>query len=64
MLRQLETGTVSEERLINEVRGIYAGLAMVEKKCMEIVQQQADKKTKLSDEQWQALVALHKTLLH
>ena len=64
MLPQLETRPISEEQLVNEVKGIYAGLVMVEKKCVEIDQQQASKKTELSDEQWQALIALHRTLLH
>ncbi|KAL1957641.1 hypothetical protein VTO42DRAFT_5618 [Malbranchea cinnamomea] len=64
MLRQPETRPISEEQLINEVCGIYAGLVMVEKKCVEIDQQQASRKTELSNEQWQALIALHRTLLH
>jgi len=50
--------------LVNEVRGIYAGLVMVEKKCMEIDRQQSQSSNKLSDLQWQALIALHRTLLH
>jgi hypothetical protein len=33
-------------------------------KCVEIDQQQASAPTKLSNEQWQALTALHRTLLH
>jgi hypothetical protein len=37
---------------------------MVEKKCVEICQQQAKTTNKLSNEQWQALIALHRTLLH
>ena len=37
---------------------------MVEKKCIEIVSQQAQNPTKLSKEQWQALIALHRTLLN
>ena len=37
---------------------------MVEKKCVEIDQQQAASPTKLSSEQYQALIALHRTLLH
>lgn len=37
---------------------------MVEKKCIEIVTQQASNPTKLSKEQWQALIALHRTLLN
>lgn len=37
---------------------------MVEKKCIEIVTQQSQNPTKLSKEQWQALIALHRTLLN
>lgn len=37
---------------------------MVEKKCVEIDQQQSSTTTKLSNEQWQALIALHRALLH
>src|SRR5271170_3783115 len=37
---------------------------MVEKKCVEIDSQQASATNKLSNEQWQALIALHRTLLH
>jgi hypothetical protein len=44
--------------------GIYAGLVMVEKKCVEIDGQQASSTNKLSHEQYQALIALHRTLLH
>ncbi|KIW36106.1 uncharacterized protein PV06_11581 [Exophiala oligosperma] len=54
----------SRKRLVNEVKGIYAGLVMVEKKCVEICQQQSQTTTELSNEQWQALIALHRTLLH
>lgn len=63
-LRQLETHPLTEEQLVNEVRGIYAGLVMVEKKCIEIDKQQAESPNKLSDYQWQALISLHRTLLH
>jgi polyribonucleotide nucleotidyltransferase len=64
MLLQPETRPVAQEQLVNEVKGIYAGLVMVEKKCAEIDQQQSSTTNKLSDEQWQALIALHRTLLH
>ncbi|KIW27399.1 hypothetical protein, variant 1 [Cladophialophora immunda] len=63
-LLQPETRPISQEQLVNEVKGIYAGLVMVEKKCVEICAQQAQTTTKLSNEQWQALIALHRTLLH
>ncbi|KIW21856.1 uncharacterized protein PV07_12723 [Cladophialophora immunda] len=63
-LLQPETRSISLEQLVNEVKGIYAGLVMVEKKCVEICAQQAQTTTKLSNEQWQALIALHRTLLH
>lgn len=74
ILSQPETRPISEDQLVKEVRGIYAGLVMVEKKCIEIDQQQARvvKKhseegaelEKLKKEQWQALIAMHRTLLH
>ena len=64
MLLQPETRPISQDQLVNEVKGIYAGLVMVEKKCVEIDQQQSSTTNKLSDEQWQALIALHRTLLH
>ncbi|KAL6240629.1 hypothetical protein RBB50_012456 [Rhinocladiella similis] len=64
MLLQPETRPISLEQLIEEVKGIYAGLVMVEKKCIEICQQQSQTTKKLSHEQWQALINLHRTLLH
>jgi len=71
MVRQPETRPISPEQLIAEVKGIYAGLVMVEAKCAEVDAKQAaatfdDGQTqpRLNDEQWQALIALHRTLLH
>jgi len=64
ILLQPETRLITQEQLVNEVKGIYAGLVMVEKKYVEIDQQQASTTNKLSNEQWQALIALHRTLLH
>lgn len=64
MLLQLETHSVREEQLINELRGIYAGLVMVEKKCIEIDKQQLQAKHELTYDQWQALIALHRQLLY
>lgn len=39
-------------------------IAMVEKKCIEIVDVQLKSPNKLTKEQWQALIALHRTLLN
>lgn len=36
MLLQPETRPITQEQLVNEVKGIYAGLVMVEKKCVEV----------------------------
>ncbi|KAJ5286834.1 hypothetical protein N7478_002520 [Penicillium angulare] len=52
------------EELIEEVRGIYSGLAMVEKKCIEIDKQQMDSESDLSPSQWEAFISLHRTLLY
>lgn len=64
LFKQPETRAITQDQLVNEVKGIYAGLVMVEKKCVEIDQQQAQTKNSLSPDQWQALTALHRTLLH
>jgi hypothetical protein len=68
-LRQPETRPSSQEQLVAEVKGIYAGLVMVESKCVEVdtdprSQHKPDGNPPLNNEQWQALIALHRTLLH
>ncbi|KAI0172886.1 hypothetical protein GGR52DRAFT_580520 [Hypoxylon sp. FL1284] len=65
LIKQPETRAISQEQLIAEVKGIYAGLVMVESKCIEVDNAQSSQSdTKLNNEQWQALIALHRTLLH
>ncbi|KAF3768627.1 hypothetical protein M406DRAFT_273063 [Cryphonectria parasitica EP155] len=67
MIPQPETRPISQEQLVAEVKGIYAGLVMVESKCIEVdtaQSTQAESTAKLNNEQWQALIALHRTLLH
>ena len=71
MIREPSTRPISPEQLIAEVKGIYAGLIMVEAKCVDVDSRQhqaaldTDGRQKpLEDRQWQALIALHKTLLH
>lgn len=72
MLLQPETRAISHAQLLVEVKGIYGGLVMVEAKCIEVDEKQSlvamerdpSKKTELKDEQWQALITLHKQLLH
>ncbi|TVY18829.1 EST/SMG-like protein 2 [Lachnellula arida] len=65
-----ETRPISNEQLVAEVKGIYTGLVMVEIKCIEVDIKQAtlaqaeESQPKLNNEQWQALIALHRTLLH
>lgn len=58
-LLQPETRTISQEQLIKEVRGIYAGLVMVEKRCVLM----DEGKDKLNNEQWHALIASHRVLI-
>lgn len=71
LVLQPETRPISQEQLVAEVKGIYAGLVMVEAKCIEVDNKQASlaqadpsAQPKLNNEQWQALIALHRTLLH
>lgn len=62
MIRQPETQHISQEQLVAEVKGIYAGLVMIESKCIEYDSSQQAKR--LSQEQYHALIALHRSLLH
>ena len=72
MLLQPETRPISHDQLVIEVKGIYAGLVMVEAKCIDIDEQQSAAvqekdpliRGSLRNDQWQALIALHKQLLH
>ncbi|KAL2136016.1 hypothetical protein VTI74DRAFT_5903 [Chaetomium olivicolor] len=64
LIKQPETRSITQDQLVAEVKGIYAGLVMVESKCIEVDTAQAANATKLTHEQWQALVALHRTLIH
>ncbi|KAL9598025.1 MAG: hypothetical protein Q9219_004781 [cf. Caloplaca sp. 3 TL-2023] len=72
IIRQPETRPISHDQLVVEVKGIYAGLILVEQKCKEVDEKQSaaalerdpSRRAPLSNEQWQALIALHKTLLH
>jgi len=72
LLRQPESRPISEEQLAVEVKSIYAGLAMVESKCMHVDKAQAmaikeappGAAPGVLDDHWQALIALHRTLLH
>lgn len=65
LILQPESSPISQEQLAAEVKGIYAGLVMVEAKCINIdAAQAADPRSQLGSEQWQALHALHRTLLY
>ncbi|PSN58532.1 hypothetical protein BS50DRAFT_443198, partial [Corynespora cassiicola Philippines] len=57
------------EQLASEVKSIYAGLTMVETKCIHVDRAQAalndpEGASKLASDHWQALIALQRTLLH
>lgn len=65
LVMQPESSPISQDQLAAEVKGIYAGLVMVESKCINIDAAQAiDLTTDLAPEKWQALIALHRTLLY
>ncbi|USP77572.1 hypothetical protein yc1106_04846 [Curvularia clavata] len=68
LLLQPDSRPISQQQLASEVKSIYAGLAMVENKCIHVDRAQAaavqDPNTKLPPDHWQALIALHRTLLH
>lgn len=68
LIEEPETRSISQEQLVAEVQGIYAGLVEIEKKCMEADGDSKDTICRpartLNNEQWQSLIALHRNLLH
>ena len=62
IMLQPETRPISQEKLVAEVKSIYAGLLMVEGKCIKVDRKLAKLSStgrgaqpKLNSEQWQAL---------
>ncbi|KAF3034643.1 hypothetical protein E8E11_004121 [Didymella keratinophila] len=60
---------ISQEQLASEVKNIYTGLIMVETECIRVERAQAAAPKDpeggvLDPDHWQALIALHRTLLH
>jgi hypothetical protein len=72
LLLQPDSRPISQEQLASEVKSIYAGLTMVETKCIHVDRAQAaavadsdnDPNPQIATDHWQALIALHRTLLH
>ncbi|KAF7716242.1 Uncharacterized protein PECH_008476 [Penicillium ucsense] len=64
IFKQPETNTITGSQLVAEVRTIYAGLVMVEKKCCQVDKQQSELNSELTATQWQAIISLHRTLLN
>ncbi|EXU95065.1 hypothetical protein X797_011847, partial [Metarhizium robertsii] len=62
MLLQPHTRVITSDQLAAEVQGIYAGLALLESKCIEYDSTQ--KETDLSQGQYHSLISLHWSLLH
>ncbi|KAI9711969.1 MAG: hypothetical protein M1820_001677 [Bogoriella megaspora] len=64
LIMQPDSRPISNEQLAAEVKSIYAGLVMVEGKCISVDTMETTPEQQFTSEHWQALVALHRTLLH
>ncbi|KAL4870343.1 hypothetical protein BDV12DRAFT_166178 [Aspergillus spectabilis] len=53
-----------EEELLYDIRKIYAGLVMVETRCMGYVKQVSEPQTRMDNVKWEKVIANHRTLLH
>ena len=51
-------------QILIQIQGIYAGLVMVEAKCIDIDERASMGDTELQSDHWNLLIALHKQLLH
>ncbi|KAK0310398.1 hypothetical protein LTR01_003550 [Friedmanniomyces endolithicus] len=65
LILQPHSSPVSEEQLRPEIKAIYAGIMIAEARCVKLDAAQANNPSaELSRSQWQALIALHRTLLY
>ena len=65
MMGQFKMEHITTTQLVAEVKGIYRGLAIIESKAIEVGNaQSASQRAKLTRDQWQALIFLHRTLLY
>ncbi|KAI1690375.1 EST1-DNA-bind domain containing protein [Pyrenophora tritici-repentis] len=71
LILQPDRRPISQEELASEAKSIYAGLMMIEAKCMHVdraraaaIAEEGEARTNLASDHWQALIALHRTLLH
>ncbi|KAI4735109.1 hypothetical protein E4T50_14374 [Aureobasidium sp. EXF-12298] len=55
---------MSQDEFTAEIKGIYAALVMVEAKCIKLDAAHMSASANLSFDQWQALFAVHRTLLY
>ncbi|KAK0302557.1 hypothetical protein LTR01_008693 [Friedmanniomyces endolithicus] len=64
LILQPDSSPVSEEQLRPEIKAIYAGIKIEEAKCVNLDAAYANGlSAELSKSQWQAAIALHRTLL-
>lgn len=69
LLPQPESREISLEQLTTEVKSIYNGITVIESRCshvdrVQIMAAKAGQKSDLTKDHWQALIAIHRTLLH
>ncbi|KAK3639632.1 hypothetical protein LTR22_017365 [Elasticomyces elasticus] len=64
LILQLDNCPFSKDQLAAEIQGIYAGLVIVDAKCVTLDAAQASTSAQLKKSQWQALIAWHRTLLY
>ena len=75
LIRQPASRPISQQQLATEVKAIYSGLSMIEQKCVNIINSPgtyagepergpSSSTPRSLVDQWKALIALHRTLLH
>lgn len=69
LLPQPESREISLEQLTTEAKSIYNGITVIESRCIhvdrvQIMAAEAGHKSDLTQDHWQALIAIHSTLLH
>ncbi|KAF5550952.1 hypothetical protein FMEXI_3557 [Fusarium mexicanum] len=62
MMQQPEIQSITHEQLVAEVKGIYAGLVLVETKCIEVDNAQSTE-GRITPEEWHHFIALQRKLM-
>ncbi|KAG7289860.1 hypothetical protein NEMBOFW57_006237 [Staphylotrichum longicolle] len=64
LIKQFKSAALSQEQLVDEVKGMYRALIPIEAKCIQMHNEISQSGGRLDNDLWKALLDLHRKLLH